>query len=93
MNHAYKVQRGRILKILDKAFPDEVASSVMALTLQEMHLAATIGQIRGHCEYLAGKGYVEIKHEDVKSDFTVTITPKGIDLLEENIPADPGIWV
>lgn len=92
-NHVYRVQRGWILKSLYKSFPTGVNSDVISLTLAEMRLSLTGGTLRGHCDYLEGKGYVEIKKEADRSDnvFFTKITPKGIDLIEETIPADPGV--
>lgn len=89
-NHAYRVQRGRILKILYKAYPEGVHKEDISLTLQDMQFYITDGILRGHCDYLAGKDYIEIIEGD-GLDYVALITPKGIDLLEESIDADPGI--
>lgn len=92
-NHTYRVERGRILKILYNAFPDGVNKDVLSLTMQEMSFHLTEGVLRGHCDYLAGKGYIEVDGDkgNFITDYNVKITPKGIDLLEENIPVDPGV--
>lgn len=92
-NHEYRIQRGRILKILYTAFPDGVHKDTIILTLIDMSFHVTDGTLRGHCDYLAGKGYVEIHSDRHSPDYTAIITPKGIDLLEENIPADPGVQI
>lgn len=91
-NHEYRVQRGRILKILYKAFSEGVHKETISLTLKEMHLYATDGILRAHCDYLAEKGYIEIDGNELDySDYAARITTKGIDLLEQSIDADPGI--
>lgn len=92
-NHEYRLHRGRLLKILYKAFPDGVNDDLIRLTLSQMGLHVTSGVLRGHCDYLKGKGYVEIEDIHGKIDYLVKLTPKGIDLLESNIAADPGIEV
>ena len=92
-NHDYRIQRGRLLKILDKNFPNHVHRDTVSLTLQEMHFYIPAGVLKGHCEYLREGGYVEIDGEDSILNYTVKITKKGIDLLEENIPADPGVQI
>jgi len=55
----------------------------------------TFQEIKEAGAYLAGKGYVETKdrREDKFSaaEFDGRILPKGIDLLEETIPPDPGV--
>lgn len=90
-NHEYRLQRGRILKILYKAFPDGVNGGLLRLTLLQMAFYISTGILRGHCDYLAGKGYVEIHNTPGEEDYIVKLTPKGIDLLESNIEPDPGI--
>lgn len=98
-NHNYRVQRGRVLKIADKTYGTHrrggVSNEVIALTLNDMHLPASSGVLRGHCEYLMDKGYVEIEEikDDLGGGYIVTLTAKGVDLLEGNIPADPGVEV
>lgn len=95
-NHNYRVQRGRVLKIADKAYGrGGVSNEVIALTLSDMYLSSSSGVLRGHCEYLRDKGYVEIEEikDDLGGGYIVNLTAKGVDLLEGNIPADPGVEV
>lgn len=100
-NHEYRIQRGRILKIADKVFirgesgHGGVSNEAIALTLNDMRLPASSGVLRGHCEYLRMRGYVEIEEIDPKfgGGYIVKLTDKGVDLLEGNIPDDPGVEV
>ena len=91
-HHEYRVQRGILLKILYRAFPSEVSDRVMALTLNDLHMQVPSGVLSGHCDYLQGKGYVEIDRSgEGDVEFVAKITPRGIDLIEGNIEPDPGI--
>lgn len=95
-NHDYRIQRGRVLKIADKAFGrGGVSNEVIALTLSDMRLSSSSGVLRGHCEYLRDKEYIEIEEIDPKhgGGYIVNLTAKGVDLIEGNIPSDPGVEV
>ena len=54
-----------------------------------------VSDIRAHLAYLADKGYITLADVDVGTesgiDLLVNLTAKGVDLIEESIPADPGI--
>lgn len=60
----------------------------------EHRLADNVGEA---LHYLADKGYVMIHRErDTFSDVErrlVSITARGIDLLDHTIEGDPGVWV
>lgn len=55
----------------------------------------TLGELAGHLEYLGAKNYIAVRDAQ-KSKFgprrpEARITPKGVDLMEESIPPDPGV--
>lgn len=89
----YRIQRGELLRMLYRMFPDPVADNVVKSTF----VWVTHSTLDGHAAYLVDSGYAvreEIDH--AKFDFSTAeyllkITPKGIGLLEGNIAQDPGI--
>lgn len=93
--HEARETRGRILKILDRAYPDELGDELISLTLNDINMCTGPALLRGHIDYLEEKGYVEsrtLESEDL--DITrhmVRLTAKGKDLLEGSIPHDPGV--
>ncbi len=93
--HEAREIRGRILKILDRAYPDEIGDELISLTLNDINMSVGPALLRGHIDYLEEKGYVEsytVGSEDL--DITrrlVRLTAKGKDLLEGSIPRDPGV--
>jgi|GEM_PF-361737 len=90
-----KILRGDILKALEVTKGQWVG----ALTLDQMLTSAghdvRIPDIRLQCQYLAEKGYVEMKDTARKSMgltiFMVRNTVKAQDLIEGSVPDDPGI--
>ena len=54
-----------------------------------------VSDVRVHLSYLADKGYITLVDVDEAEaggvEYLVNLTAKGVDLIEENIPADPGI--
>jgi hypothetical protein len=54
-----------------------------------------LAEVEGALRYLAGKAYAEIRQVSeskfVRGEFQARITPHGQDVLDETIPADPGI--
>ncbi|MEW6330225.1 MAG: hypothetical protein AB1560_02060 [Pseudomonadota bacterium] len=91
--HDYRIQRGEILRMLYRMYPDAVGDNVLHSTF----IWITPGVIRGHVAYLVEDGYATMekidhkKYEFSTADYILKITPKGIDLLEGNIEADTGI--
>jgi DNA-binding PadR family transcriptional regulator len=84
-----------ILNIADKAYPREVSERTVSLTLAEVRYPVGPGELATHLAYLEEKGYVErsvVKSRELGEERAlVRLTAKGKDLLEGNIPADPGI--
>lgn len=89
----YRIARGEVLKMLYSMYPDAVGDNVIKNTFPWI----TEPTIDGHIAYLVDDGYATREMIDHKqyafstAEYVVKITPKGIDLLEGNIPADPGI--
>lgn len=93
--HDYRVQRGRILKVLYKPYPDGVSDRIISLSLNDIRLPASSGILRGHCNYLADRGLVrieEIKDPDEGSriEFIARLTAAGVDFVEKD-SSDDGI--
>lgn len=92
-----RVIRGRILKILDKAYPDEISDELLKLVLDEVNMNTSPAVLRGHIDYLEDeeKGYV--KSRMVENDefgisrLMIKLTATGKDLVEGNIDPDPGV--
>lgn len=97
LRHEAREIRGRILRMLEFAYPEGMTLTMIGLTLNEMEYAVTPSLIAGYIDYLHEKGYVEA-HEVTAEDVGISrriarLTAKGKDLLERNIPADPGVFV
>ena len=92
-NHEYRIARGEILRMLYRTYPSVAGDNLLRATF----VWITEPTIEGHVEYLIESGYVT--REDIDptqykfstAKYLLKITPKGIDLLEDNIDADPGI--
>lgn len=85
--------RGWVLNILERARPYGASFSVIESTLLDLGFHVTDNELKAHLVYLTEKGYVrleEIERNRVKRRINY-ITPKGVDLLEGNIPEDPGV--
>ena len=89
----YRIQRGEILRMLYRMYPDPVGDNVLKSTF----IWITHGTIEGHVGYLVDSGYasrVNVDHKKFEfstAEYLLKITPKGIGLLEGNIDADPGV--
>lgn len=90
-----KEVRGRILKALDFEFPRAMSFQMIGYALQSARYNCSPGQIAAHLAYLEQKGYVRIEDVgladlDLRREM-VTLTVQGKDLVEGNIPDDPGV--
>lgn len=91
--HDYRITRGEILRMLYRLYPDVVGDNVLKITFTWV----TPGVLEGHVAYLVEDGYArreDIDHSKFEfstASYLLKITAKGIDLLEGNIAADPGI--
>lgn len=93
--HEDKEVRGRILKALDFEFPRAMSLQMISYVLQASRYDCSTGQLKAHLAYLAQKGYITLESVgladmDLRREM-VTLTAKGKDLVEESIPADPGV--
>jgi len=82
--------RGCILRALAKTQFRAISNRSLALAL-----VSVTTDIYPHLCYLADKGYVTVvgveEDEITGVDSLINLTAKGVDLIEESIPADPGI--
>jgi len=91
--HDYRIQRGEILRMLYRMYPDPVGDNLLKMTF----VWVTPPTLNGHAAYLVESGYAtreDVDHDQYEfstADYLLKITPKGIDLLEGTIEADPGI--
>ena len=89
------ILRGKILALLKKVYPNGVDEITIISVLYQYHKT---DEIIASLEYLADKKYTVmsehphpyLENEKLKG---YKLHPAGIDLLEGNIPADPGILV
>jgi hypothetical protein len=89
------VLRGKILELLKRVYPDGVEYQTLITILFQYHKTS---DITASLEYLADKGYLlkkEHPHPFMEQELVqwYKLTPQGMDLLEGNIDADPGILV
>lgn len=93
MNAVNAEIRGWILRIIHGFAPYGVSFAVLEKAVCDLNFNCSAIQLKGHLKYLKDKGYIEL--QEVESDSIMrrinTITPKGIDLREGNIPKDPGV--
>lgn len=88
-NHNYRIQRGRILKILYNAYDESVSNRVISLTLNDIRLSISDSILKGHCTYLQDRGLITIEPvEDMGIDFLAKLTPTGVDFVERGRPDD-----
>ena len=87
--------RGRILKALDFEFPRAMSFQMIGFALQSARYQCSPSQIHAHLAYLEQKGYVTMEdvglHDlDLRRNMA-TLTAQGKDLVEGNVPDDPGV--
>lgn len=87
--------RGFILSMCKVNYPHGCSEQLVQVAVSENDFSASPALLAGYIEYLEEKGYVRV--EEARNDRlgiyrrVIFITAKGIDLLEGNIPPDPGI--
>lgn len=89
------ILRGKILDLLIKIYPDGVDEISIVSILYQYYKSE---DIKASLEYIADKGYAEKKtqpHPFMAQSFICwyKLTPHGVDLIEGNINADPGITI
>ncbi|SHJ59984.1 hypothetical protein [Desulfofundulus thermosubterraneus] len=90
-----RIVRGHIMQILKVAYPGPASVELLEVTLNDRSCPTSPAVLNGYLAYLAEKGYITRWEE--KDDILgvtrtlVKLTATGVDLLEGNIPADPGV--
>lgn len=93
MNTENREIRGCIINIIERGKPYGASFLLIEETLSIAGFSCTTNEVKAHLKYLEDKGYVkfeELERGGIKRKLNY-ITPKGIDLLEGNIPEDPGV--
>jgi len=97
MNYKNKELRGMVLKVIHKSYPDKVGDYVICEVLEDAGYNINPPELKSHLDYLEGNGYIEtsiIENRDLNiTRIVAKMTPQGINLMEGNIPDDPGIEV
>ena len=95
MNRENKEVRADILRVLKASYPVPISDRILAEALSGVNYSIMPTELTAHLVYLRDKGYV--KMQEYKDDeFNLSrdvyvLSAKGVDLLEGNIPPDPGI--
>jgi len=91
-----KQVRGYILKVLKLSYPHPLGSNVIDTCLVDAAMSVSPTQLQGHLQYLAERQYLCLKKTTLEITGTViylvTLSAKGIDLLEKTI-SDPGVTI
>ncbi|MGC5328928.1 hypothetical protein [Brevibacillus sp. SYSU BS000544] len=85
--------RGWILRVIDKAFPDPLSVTIVRDQLLALGFAPDNLGMKANLAYLEEKEYIHketAKAGGIERE-TIRLTARGKDLLEGNIPDDPGI--
>lgn len=90
MNQEYRMQRGRILKILYRSYDKSLSVDNMAIFLHSIGLGAPMGVLKAHMTYLKDRGL--IRFEEMKSEIgrasMCVLTPAGVDFVEKEVSDD-----
>jgi DNA-binding PadR family transcriptional regulator len=88
--------RGYILGLAKIPYPYPISSSLIETCLLDAGMPTSPTQIEGHLQYLSERGYITMTKSELEVTGTavilVTLTAKGIDLLE-NTTSDPGVHI
>ncbi len=86
--------RGEILNILHFNYPIPLSDRQIIRYLEQLNVT-TYSDINAHLEYLKDSEYVTLDMKQLPSirqeNKFVKLLPKGINLIERNIPDDAGI--
>lgn len=87
--------RGQIVGILKRNYPYQTGDKLINEILQDMQYIVSPPVVSGYLTYLEEKGYIESENVAAYgvARRLVKLTPKGIDLIEGNIDADPGVML
>ncbi|MDR1248642.1 MAG: hypothetical protein LBK63_04985 [Treponema sp.] len=89
------ILRGKLLELLRKVYPEGVDKKTVMSVFFQYHKTEDLST---SLEYLVDKEYIlkkEFPHPYLEQEFIqwYKLSPKGMDLLEGNIGADPGILI
>lgn len=85
--------RGWVLHIIAGVQPYYASFRMIKAELEDLGFHYPDRKLKANLKYLVDKGYItlqETEHNGVKRRLN-SVTPKGIDLIEKNIPEDPGV--
>ena len=87
--------RGQIVGILKRNYPYQTGDKLINEIRQNMKYIVSPAVVSGYLTYLEEKGYIESENVAAYgvARRLVKLTPKGIDLIEGNIDADPGVML
>lgn len=107
MTHTETYERGAILRILaeNEGISRAIGMGLLLRTLDNLGISLSMREVALRLVYLEGKGYVTLvrRHNLTGWDrfkrgagrpddlLSARLTPTGDDLVERNIPADPGV--
>ena len=91
--HNSRHVRGRIMKILKLNYPQQTGDRLISDILIDAQYTITPAEVETHLIYLREKGYIAIEEAECLgvSRKLAKLLPKGIDLIEGNIPPDVGV--
>ena len=89
------ILRGKLLELLRKIYPDGADQKTVISIFFQYYKTEDIS---ASLEYLADKEYIlkKVSPHPFLTQETIQwfkLAPKGIDLLDGNVPADPGILI
>ena len=92
-DHLHQLVRGEILRALSIQLPYAMSEIVLASHLERLGIGVPPTILAAHMLYLREKDYIVSEHVEDRSieRWMHRLTPKGTDLIEGNIAADPGI--
>lgn len=95
LNKENNMIRGIILRALQVNYPHPVGDQLLAEILLDAQYQVTPHLVSGYLTYLEDKGYIvtEVAEEKTLKIYRklARLTPHGVDLLDGNIEADPGV--
>lgn len=94
-NYESREVRGYIMKTLHRAYPYEVSDVQVSELLKDVGFHVSPAVVAGHLMYLEEKEYIDVDEAKAVGMMRVMakLRPKGIDLIEGSIGADPGVKI
>lgn len=86
-------ERGWILRILNKAYPDGMDADTIKKQLVELRFLTGETDIRAHIAYISDKGFIRLEEVGAGSvrRTVVSLTADGKDLIDGVSEAAPGV--